>query len=402
MNLKVLGALLGLGFVPAVAYSSTNVVDIRGFGTLSGTYSDSESLAFRRDLTQEGKARQFSLSQDSLLGLQTDVYFTDALKASVQIVGKDRINNSVGESITWANLSYDFDNTWKIRAGRIGSDLTLIGDVGNIGYAYDWVRPPSDFYGAIPFYHFDGAEILYRSSLDTGHITTKVFYGRSGSSFKYKTSESDFDLVPFMGVALNYENSGFTYRAAYARTEIDSVNQTGIDALVSQLTANSFLPGVTETINQLDSRYSPIDYYTMGFEYRYSSWKWLAEASYMDSEIATVLPSMAAYTGLVKRFDDIAIYGLFAHTRTTQSPQSVDSDLPEPYRSYIQAGLNTADFEQSTASIGIRWDVIANVALKGQWDRSWVKANKDLLWDGDYISSDEQVNVFTLSMSFVF
>ena len=64
--------------------------------------------------------------------------------------------------------------------------------------------------------------------------------------------------------------------------------------------------------------------------------------------------------------------------------------------------LNAADFKQTTASVGARWDVASNVALKGQWDRIWVSANKDGLWDGGYAETDEQVNVFTLSMSFVF
>ncbi len=151
MKFSILGMLLVGITIPSIAYSSTEMVDVRGFGTLSGAYSDSESLAFRRDMTQEGKAKQFSLKQDSLLGLQTDIYLSDALKASVQIVGKDRINNSLDESITWANVSYDFNNEWNLRAGRIGSDLTLIGDVGNIGYVYDWVRPPSDFYSCNQF-----------------------------------------------------------------------------------------------------------------------------------------------------------------------------------------------------------------------------------------------------------
>ncbi len=402
MKFKAWSIFAGALFAPTLAQSATSMVDVRGFGTLSGTYSDSDSLAFRRDVTQEGRAGQISLKTDSLLGLQTDIHFSDALKASVQVVAKDRINNSLDESITWANLSYDFDNAWNIRAGRIGSDLTLIGDIGNIGYAYDWVRPPADFYSGIPFYHFDGAELLYRHSLEEGHVFTKVFYGRSGSSFKHHTSESEFDLAPFSGAAIRYENGGFTYRVAYARTEIDSLRRSGTNELKQSLAANPDLPGVVQTLNQLDSKHSPIDYYTMGFEYRHMSWKWLAEASFMDTSIASVLPSVSIYSGLVKRFNNFALYGVLAHTRTTQSPYSADSQLPEYYRSIIQRGLDSSDIEQSTASIGIRWDIATNIALKGQWDRSWVTANKELLWDGKEISTDEQVNVFALSMSFIF
>lgn len=401
MMLPLRGLLLGALIVPSIGYSGTDMVEFRGFGTISGAYSDSTTLGFRRDITQEGKTRQFSLSQDSLIGLQTDIQITDALKASVQIVAKDRVNNSLDEALTWGYLSYDFNNTWNVRAGRIGSDLTLIGDVGNISYAYDWVRPPVEFYGTIPFYHYDGAEILYRRSLQNGHFSAKVFYGRSGSTFKYESGESEFELVPFAGASLHYESGGFTYRAGYARTELASARGSGVD-LRSFLAENSHLPGMTETMAQFALDRSPIQYFTTGFEYRNATWKWLAEASYMELDLATILPSFAAYTGVVKRFDNIALYGLVAHAHSTHSPESANAQLPESLRHYLQIGLSESDVEQSSASLGVRWDIATNVAVKGQWDHSWVSAGKSVLWEGDESTSDEQINVFTLGVSFIF
>lgn len=401
MRLQLRGVLLGALMLPSVVYSSTDMVEFRGFGSLSGAYSDSDTLGFRRDITQEGKTRQFSLSQDSLVGLQTDLQLSDAFKASVQVVGKDRVNNRLDELVTWANVSYDFNNAWNVRVGRIGSDLTLIGDVGNISYAYDWVRPPVEFYGAIPFYHFDGAEVLYRRSLKHGYVSAKVFYGRSGSTYKYESGESEFDLVPFSGAALRYENGGFTYRAAYAWTKLDSAQHTGI-SLRSILKANDYMPGAKETLAQLAIDRSAIQYLATGFEYRNASWKWLAEVSYMDVDLATILPSIAAYTGIVRRYNNFALFGLVSHVHPTHSPESANSQLPEPYRSYVGDGLNEVDFEQSTASLGMRWDVATNIAIKGQWDHSWVAAGKSLLWDGKQSVSDEQVNIFTLGVSFIF
>ncbi len=401
MTLQLRGVLFGALMVPSISFASTDMVEFRGFGTLSGAYSDSDTLGFRRDITQEGKTRQFSLSQDSLLGLQSDVQITDALKASVQIVGKDRFNNSLDQAVTWANLSYDFNNTWNIRLGRIGSDLTLIGDVGNISYAYDWVRPPVEFYGMIPFYHFDGAEILYRRSLEHGHLSVKAFHGRSGNTFKYENLETEFELFPFSGLALRYENGGFTYRAGYARTELNA-SHTSTPDFRDILAEYAHLPGVPETIAQLRIDRSPIQYYATGFTYRDATWKWLAEASYIDSELPTFLPSVAAYTGVVKRLNNVALYGLVSHIRTTESPESANDQLLEPLRNYIDNMLNECDVQQTTMSLGVRWDVAPNVAIKGQWDHSWVPAGKSLLWEAAETLSDEQVNVFTLGVSFIF
>ncbi|CAM2929875.1 hypothetical protein VIMY103929_10490 [Vibrio mytili] len=394
--------LIGGLLLPTLSYSGTDMVEFRGFGTLSGVYSDSDSLAFRRDMTQEGKTKELSLLSDSLLGLQTDIQITDALKATVQLVVKDRVNNSFDESLTWASLSYDFNNAWNIRAGRIASDLTLIGDVGNIAYAYDWVRPPVEFYGRIPFYHFDGVEVLYRQPLEAGHLSAKVFYGQSGSTFNYKSVISEFDLSPFTGIALRYENSDLILRTAYARTKLESVKNSRYSALMRFLAANPQVPGTSETYKRLNSYDSPIDYYTAGVEYRHKSWKWLSEISYMDSDLNTLLPSISAYVGVVKRIDNFAIYGLAAHSQTTRSNVSASPNLPDPIRIPIQAGYDGVDVKQSTASLGLRWDVAQNVAIKGQWDHSWVSANQDMLWDGETNTSDEQVNILTFSVDFIF
>jgi hypothetical protein len=54
-------------------------------------------------------------------------------------------------------------------------------------------------------------------------------------------------------------------------------------------------------------------------------------------------------------------------------------------------------------SWGVRWDFASQVALKFQWDRSWIEQDSAYLWGR---SSDEvakqSVDVFTLSMNFIF
>lgn len=407
-RLHIWGITLGTLLSSGVGAASSDNIQLRGFGSLSASYSDSDILGFRRDMTQEGHFRQWRTDQDSILGLQSDIQITDTLKASIQAVARDRATNEPEDTIEWANLNYNPNNTWNIRLGRIGSDLTLIGDVANIGYAYEWVRPPVEFYGAIPFYYFDGVEVLHRDRLADGYLSVKIFYGRSGSTFHYASgSNSEFDLSPFTGLSLRYEKGGLTFRATYTQTELQGIDNSTSAQLITQgreliNAAPVYSDSVGETIQHIDSEGSPIRYYTSGIEYRVSNWKVLAEAAYMHTDIDLLLPSFSAYTGIVRRFSNVAVYGLFSHIHTTNSTYQVSDAVPQPYRGYTQTLFNSVDLNQSTASFGTRWDIYPNVALKGQWDHSWVAADKAQLWKSSGTTPDEQVDTFTFSVNFIF
>lgn len=355
-------------------------------------------------MTQSGHSEQLRFEQDSLLGLQADMQITDKLKTSLQVVGKDRVRNSFSESIEWANLSYDFNNTWNMRLGRIGSDLTLIGDVGNISYAYQWVRPSVEFYGFIPFYHYDGIELLYRDTLANGFFSAKLFYGSSNNTFDYGSSESEFDLLPFTGIGIRYEKGPIILRAAYAYTKTRAVENAAIRQLTDSMQPlTAFYPAIGETLQDMNRSNTPAHYYTSGFEYRFDSWTWLAEAGYLTSDSSFILPTFTAYTGLIKRIDTVSLFGLLSHAHNTKSSYQVSSDVPEPYLSYLQRIFDAAALEQDTLSLGARWDFYPNLALKGQWDHSWVSAGKTILWEtSNETTAPEQVNTFTLSLSFIF
>lgn len=399
---------LGLSVIYLLGSHYANAADdieFRGFATLSASYSDSDLLGFRRDMSQEGKFQQVSWLQDSVLGLQVDTELAQGLRASVQLLAKDRVDNSVNDFVEWAYLSYEPNNHWRFRLGRIGSDLTLIGDVGNVGYAYDWVRPPVDFYGVIPFYHFDGAEVTYSAYWGATHLKTKLFYGKSGAHFVYNLSNSDFDLYPFEGLAIQLENGRLTFRAAYLYSKISHVGNTELTQLTNALSLYADYPPIAETLGALELTQAA-HYFTSGLSYRFKDWTLLGEAAFLYGD-QPLLPSyFATYGGVVRRFDSLAFYGLLGHTQSTEAPYQVNLMVPEPLRTVTQQIFNGVDVRQTTASLGVRWDFTCNMALKFQWDHSWVAANKALLWestaDNNSMTPAEQVNIFTLSMSVIF
>jgi hypothetical protein len=92
---------------------------------------------------------------------------------------------------------------------------------------------------------------------------------------------------------------------------------------------------------------------------------------------------------------------LLSHGHTTKSPYQATQAayIPE----IVQTIFNYADVDQTTFSVGTRWDFKPNLALKLQWDRTWVAENQAMLWER---ASDETaaqtVDIVAVSLNFVF
>lgn len=59
--------------------------------------------------------------------------------------------------------------------------------------------------------------------------------------------------------------------------------------------------------------------------------------------------------------------------------------------------------DQITASIGGRWDIRYDLALKTQWDRTWVEVAGGLLWDQKLGSSEDNVvDTYSINLNYIF
>lgn len=389
---------LSVGAVTRVGEKSS----ISGFGSLSATYADSESLGFRRDVTQQGVYDEISYEVDSLLGLQFDHQINDSLKATVQTVLKQRSVNDLDTSVEWAYLTYQNSNAWVARFGRVAINLTMLDEFGNVGYAYDWVRPTTEFYGSIPIYSIDGGDFTYRRATDNGFASVKLFAGNSQRHYE----SSDFDMTPFIGAAFQLEANQLSYRASISQTKLTNFYSQRISLLNAayesgSLAAYANAPGVQEILDKLDINDSRVNYYSLGADYRNGNWRVLGEVAYLDSNAELFLPYITAYTGVVKRFEQYSLFSLLSHGHTTKSPYQATQAayIPE----IVQTIFNYADVDQTTFSVGTRWDFKPNLALKLQWDRTWVAENQAMLWER---ASDETaaqtVDIVAVSLNFVF
>ena len=167
-----------------------------GFATLGLTKGGDEDLGFHRDLDQEGLYDgDWSVSADSLLGVQMDVVVNDQFGGAVQMEN----------SVEWAFLRYRFNPDWTVRAGRIGFDLFLLSDYRNVGFAYLWTRPPVEFYAPLTFTSFDGADLTWSTYAAGGMFRAKISAGNTDSTLNILDNQVNFEVHDIMTAAFSWQ-----------------------------------------------------------------------------------------------------------------------------------------------------------------------------------------------------
>ncbi len=391
-------------FKPAMA-SVTEHSSVRGFGTIALTHAGNRELGFRNDIGQDGQFGGWELKTDSVLGIQVDTPLFSSLSFSAQLIAKDRITHDVPSYVERAHFTYSLNPNWTFRLGRISNDTSLISEFGSVGYAYDWVRSPVEYYGSIPVYYFDGGDVTYSTFFSQGMLSTRLFVGQASDLQLSVSEDSSYDLSPYIAASVRFDNNNMTMRAGYAQSQVANFANADYTQLTDTLTqlAEYYHYDASDLIGALELEGRDFHYYTLGFEYRDGDWKYDSELSYLETETEVVLPFVSGYASIFRRFGDWGIYGIGSFIKTTKTPRQVDENLI--MSDSLQGIFGYTDSEQQTISFGTRWDICRGVALKAQWDHSRVAAHKAFLWEQHTRNDDnvsQSLDNYTLLVSFIF
>ena len=286
----------------------SNTYKLSGFGTLAATSAGSDELGYYRDYSHQPQTKDWSFKTDSMLGAQIDWYITPDFSANLQIVAKDRANNGLEESIEWANLKYNINSDWIVRAGRMGVDIYMLSEYRNVAYAYLWARPIVEYYQPVVFNHFDGVDISYTRPVNQGSLEFKLFAGETSVDLSNGESYTDLDFSEFAGFNLLYSTQDWKLRFGIVTAKITDLD----DPLASLRPALSSIPTVLwsdiDTINKkLEYKDKRFMYYSAGFAYE-SDWQIQSEIAYMDSDWEYFPSSYSGYISAGKQIGEFTPY----------------------------------------------------------------------------------------------
>lgn len=371
---------------------------LSGFGSLGLSQAQApDGWGYRRELTQSGSGARWRTDIDSRLGLQLNYTLSPRFELVAQVIAKKRgAFASDTDALEWGYASFRPNAEWTLRAGRVNVDAFLMADYRNVGYAFLTARPPVELYARLPT-TLDGADVARSWFVGDAQWRVKLMAGST------RIGDNNFSkpgrLNSVLGAMVSREEGAWLLRASLARARID-FDLAGLQpalAVFDQL-ASLPLPPVNEQAQAFRDRLTANGIRTvfaeLGVRYELADWQWSVEAVRVSAAPLTVENS--AYATVGRRFGAWTPYVSLSHVRNTMpartSPpwQAALTPVLGPAGA-LQAQqladtatglLNGARLEQSSLSVGVRWDLHPQAALKLQWDRVRVPFGGSSLWTG--------------------
>lgn len=389
--------------------SDRDWLQLSGFGTLGITETDSETIGFRNDFSQNQIAYEgdYSTAPLSNLGVQMDALINSEWDAVAQWVYREQDKHDLDALTTMAFIRYSPSANWQFRAGRTAIDLFHLSEYRDVGIAYTWAKVPTEVYGFVPSRHIDGVDAQLFKDYSGVNFTLKGYYGEFESDF----SSSGHDPIAFKditGVRLTAETFDWSISLRHTQARVESNNQT-IQFVVDEIiNAEPLWPNSPEFADKLSMDDKEVTYSSLSGQYNLSPFLIMGEFAYISSQSSVLESVRNGYLSVIYQSDAHSFHLTQSFTDSTAyyfdefvlSPQ-----LLAPLIDAVERQLNAFATDQITRSIGWRFDVTPSVAVKVQWDNTEYKGRGSALLGSELILTERangSLNSVHATVSFSF
>lgn len=396
--------------------------EITGFGTLGGTISDSKN-EYLRFIDNDG-----TIKSNSIIGLQTDVNFTEHWGLTLQGKVEPSIKNDTDwdPTISWAFLSFRPTNDWLFRLGKFRLPLYLNSQNIDVGITYNMVSLPIEVYKFSPSNDGIGLDIVKNFSFENSELSVESFYANTVTNYRFYVRDdlssygglnygANFHEIEIdsKGIAITYElDNSNKFRLGYYRATGKNSNGQGSFANSFSLQPVSYIPGMYAY--QADGGLkveSDTIAVTLGMELNFQdNYKLTAEYAYKNMIHFDSAPNMhTGYVSLSKKIDDWDNFITFGIAKSEDNVKEAYKDLyNDPFNNIVASNRQYADsmqvFDQKSYSLGTAYSLSSKSKIKAQWTYVQTGDISNYLFDNDNktTSQEENLNIFSLSYNFVF
>jgi hypothetical protein len=353
-----LSALITAVALPSTAFADiSDRIEISGFGRLIGGYLDDS------DAKYEGYSNHLSFSQQSLFALQGDLEISETLSISAQLLAHSSSERDSG--IEWLYLSYQPNQNWQFKAGKLRTSFFRFSDIIDVGFAYPWISPPQQVYSGFLFSNYEGVSATYRINANDINFDIEAYYGVYEGEFDREDEQVPIDVDEIKGIILNLSKGNLSFRASatqssdfYADVPLftqfsDALEFAGYKENADSLRFNGKAVGYQASIN-----YDDLDYF-FGAE-----WVKIASDLFVVPEVD------AYYLTAGYNFYPFQFHASYSASQTSYNtaenliPKGVDSGLDQLSFAYDQITQNLPLYDLDSVSIGFRWDFRHNMSAK--------------------------------------
>ena len=429
----LLAILMNLAAPPAAAVDFPVAgVDfsVSVFGTLGYARSD-QPYTYQRFIDKSG-----TFMRDSLAGLQVDARFADRFGATVQVkVAPDTASDNRYEgTVSWAFLSYRPTNDWLIRVGKQRIPFYLYSETVDVGVTYDFARLPTEMYSIITSNDITGVSFSKNWSMENSDVSLDGYWGKGTTDFRFWIRD-EIPAVQSPGAVFAGENiKGGGLVLSYKRSE--DIYRVGVHRGVGKLRSGApfvtnfpFValgpgigyyqvdpslpgPGIPTTASETAT------VITLGAEVGFGpGFRIIGEfaRTFVANNIDVSIASTRGYASLLKRVDKWTPYVTYAFLRSTPGPLNLYNNVnyntvPDfvTGAALINASQRAgADhvfaYDQNSWAVGTSYSISATSKVKAEYLRAHIGQVSSLV-DAPPGSNvrDQNINVFSLSYSFVF
>ena len=321
---------------------------------INGFLSVGASMADSNDASIAGADNQGGFKNDNVLGLQLQKQVNDSTTVTGQLVSRG--TDDYKTEAAWAFVSYAATDDLDLRMGRLRIPFFQYSDFLEVGYAYNWVRPPGEVY-RVPFSSIDGIDLTQRFSSGSIDGSIQFYYGRFEGDFDTGTDVYASDYRNFTGLVLAANTGNFGTRLSYHQAEIimDTSNPTsalGKASVGAALIAAGY--GDPSAADDFNFTGQTSQFIEAALTYDNGTYSAVAEWTALEHGSSLFLDDQAWLIGVAGRFGDFT-----PHLTYTTENDSFDSGT----EGLIQEALPLQS-EQSSIILGLRYDYDSSAALK--------------------------------------
>ena len=357
-------------------------VAVSGYGTVAMTRTDTDQAQFARPNQASGVGKTPGTGVDSNFGVQGTVGVNSWLSFTAQGLVRKDAEDDFGAELAWAFAKAKVSDRLSLRAGRIGLPVFMISDYRNVGYANTMLRPPTEMYAQVSTNNIDGVDATWQQSVGETTVSAQFALGHSRTSLAGGGgSVLHIDMSHVTALNLVAERGPLTLRLGRADATLDVNDSPLLNALVGGLRATGAGYGMAQLGTlagalELKSKKASFTSAGLGLDWN----KLLVQSEYAKRKTDSYINNTTSwYLMGGYRIGKFLPYYNHAETKSTGHvantvPAACPAGYPvacTPTLQALGAGVNALNspVNQSTDSIGVRWDLYRSLALKVQIDR---------------------------------
>lgn len=396
--------------LPAGAIDLGHNISFKAFGTLGFTHSDNDEADYTTSThaqpTGAGRTDSTSYKVDSKLGAQLDWQASEKIGLTTQFLTKQYEDKTWTPRLESAFMKYEVISELNLRVGRIRPSVYMLSDYLDVNFANSWVRPPVEHYGVIPFSYMDGADLLWRT--ETGDVSWLIqpYIGQ----VEVDTAAGTTIDNEIAGLNATASYGDFTYRAGYM---MDHFQFTGdmIDQVMGGLQGLCTIdPVACKLADELAGNDAKSDYISLGASWDNGDYFISGEWAKVLFDVDYVPEMQSWYLSGGTRIESWTPYITYAKFEIDSSASYTGSTNPNT-NGMITMMRNGNMQAQHSLSLGLRYDFMPNMALKGQWDHVTTDCNDSQAGTcggmfsqqmNGFSDESQDADIISLSVDFVF